>query len=93
MVDIQEKQAKCREGLVNQQYKSALNLTMPKPEVPVFGGDSVEYSNFVKAFKCLIESRTESSSSRFRYYFVQYTEGEVQELMCSCLPMDPQARK
>ena len=65
MVDIQEKQAKCREGLVNQQYKSALNLTMPKPEVPVLGGDSVEYSNFVKAFQCLIESRTESSSSRF----------------------------
>ena len=41
MVDMQEKQAKCMEGLVNQQYKSALTLTLPKPEVPVFGGDPV----------------------------------------------------
>ena len=57
MVDIQEKQAKCMEGLVNQQYKSALtatNLTLPKPEVTVFGRDPVEYLNFVKAFECLI---------------------------------------
>ena len=68
------------EGLVNQQYKSALNLTLPKP----FGRDPIEYSNFVKAFECLIESRTESSSSRL-YYLVEYTEGEVQELMRSCL--------
>ena len=60
MVDIQEKQAKCMEGLVNQQYKSSLTLTLPKPEVPVFGGDPVECSNFVKASECLIESRTES---------------------------------
>ena len=89
MVDIQEKQAKCMEGLVNQQYKSALTLTLPKPEVPVFGGDPVEYSNFVKAFECLIESRTESSSSRL-HYLAQYTEGEVQELMRSCLAMDPE---
>lgn len=57
-VDTQEKQAKCMEGMVTQQYKGALTLTQPKPEAPVFGGDSVEYSNFVKAFECLIESRT-----------------------------------
>ena len=41
----------------------------------------------MKAFECLIESRTESSSSRL-YYLVQYTEGEVQELIGSCLAMD-----
>ena len=28
MVDIHEKQAKCIEGLVNQQYKSALTLSL-----------------------------------------------------------------
>ena len=27
------------------------NLTLPKPEVPVFGGDPVECSNYVKAFE------------------------------------------
>ena len=30
------------------------NLTLPKPEVPVFGGDPVEYSHFVKVFERLI---------------------------------------
>ena len=50
MVDTQEKQAKCTEGLANQQYKSALTLTLPKPEVPVFEEDPAEYSNF----ECLI---------------------------------------
>ena len=74
-------------GLISQQYKSALTLTLPKPEVPVFWGDPVEYSNFVKAFECLIESRTESSSSRL-YYLVHCTQGEVQKLMRSCLAMD-----
>ena len=34
--------------------------------MPVFGADAVEYSNFVEAFECLIESRTESSSSRLK---------------------------
>ena len=38
-------------------------------------------------FECLIKSGTESSSSRL-YYLVQYTEGEVQGLMRSCLAMD-----
>ena len=60
MVDTQEKQAKCMEGLVTQQYKNALTLTQPKPAVSVLGGDPVEYSNFVKAFECLIESRTKT---------------------------------
>ena len=71
---IQERQAKCKEDLVTQQHKSALALTLPKPEVPIFGGDPVEYSKFVKAL----------------YYLVQYTVGEVQELMRSCLAMNPE---
>ena len=42
----------------------------------------------MRAFECLIEARTDSSSSRL-YYLVQYTRGEVQELMRSCLPTKP----
>ena len=82
------------DGLVNHAaIQECTNPTLPKPEVPVFGGDPVEYSNF----ECLIQSRIESSSSRL-YYLVQYTEGEVQELTHSCLAMDqeeghPEARK
>ena len=37
MLDIQEKQAKCMEGLVNQQYKSALTLTCLSLKYQFFG--------------------------------------------------------
>ena len=70
-VDIQEKKATCMEGLVNQQYKTALTLTLPKPEVPVYGGDPVEYSNFLKAFECLIESRTVVAQDGITLYSIQ----------------------
>lgn len=55
----------------------------------MFSGDPVEYSNFVRAFENLIESKTNSPNSRL-YYLVQYTSGEVKELMQSCLSMDPE---
>lgn len=88
VIESQERQAKCMEGLVAQQHQGALSLTLPKHEVPIFSGDPVQYCGFVKAFECLIESKTSSYSERL-YYLVQYTRGEVQELMRSYLAMDP----
>ena len=88
VIESQERQAKCMEGLVTQQHQSALSLTLPKHEVPIFSGDPIQYCGFVKAFECLIESKTSSNSERL-YYLVQYTRGEVQELMRSYLAMDP----
>lgn len=46
-------------------------------------GDSYEL------FKTLIESKTTSESARL-YYLVQYTSGEVRELVSSCLSMRPE---
>ena len=80
MMTIQERQIKCIEELVAQQQRSALTLTLPKPEVPVFSGDPIEYNKFAKAFETSIEARL--------YYLVQYTSGAVQELMQSCSLMD-----
>lgn len=87
MMTIQERQIKCIEELVVQQQRSALTLTLPKPEVPVFSGDPIEYNKFVKAFETLIEARTDSDSARL-YYLAQYTSGAVQELIQSCSLMD-----
>ena len=87
MMTIQERQIKCIEELVAQQQRSALTLTLPKPEVTVFSGDSIEYNKFVKAFETLIEARADSDSARL-YYLVQYSSGAVQELMQSCSLMD-----
>ena len=80
MMTIQERQIECIKELAAQQQRSAL---MPKPEVPMFSGDPIEYNKFVKAFETLIEARTDSDSARL-YYLVQYTSGAVQVLMQSC---------
>ena len=88
LLKIQQIQMKCIQDLAVQQHQSAMALTLPKPDLPVFNGNPIEYCDFVRAFDCLIEAKTDSSSSRL-YYLIQYTRGEVQELMRSCLSMNP----
>ena len=41
-------------GPSQSAIEDCTNLTLPKPEVTVFGRDPVEYLNFVKAFERLI---------------------------------------
>ena len=76
------------DDLFVQQQMNAMALALPKPNVPSFGGNAMEYCNFIRAFENIIEANTESLSARL-YYLVQYTTGEVQELMRSCLAMAP----
>ena len=75
--------------LLQRQQESTLALTLPQPEVPTFSGDPIEYWGFIRAFQNVIESKTISDSARL-YYLVQYTSGEVQELVSSCLSMKPE---
>ena len=82
---IEEENAQFERFLQNQR-RSANAMMLPKPEVPIFSGDPIDYQTFVRAFENLIESNTESSSARL-YYLIQYTRGDVQELMKSCLAM------
>ena len=72
--------------LIQRQQESTLALTLPQPEVPTFSGNPTEYWTFIRAFENLIERRTTSESARL-YYLVQYTTGEVRELVKSCLTM------
>jgi hypothetical protein len=72
----------------HQQSQAAASLTLPRPEVPTFSGDPLNYCTFISSFENLIESKTDSSSSRL-HFLVQYTSGNVKELMQSCLAMDP----
>ena len=53
------------ESLLAQQQQHTLTLMLPQPELPVFGGDPIEYCSFIRAFESIIESRTQISSSRF----------------------------
>lgn len=72
---------------LGQHHQWALSMTLPDAKVPVFGGDPVEYCHFIRSFENLIEAKTTSSNMRL-YYLVQYTSGDVQELMRGCLSMD-----
>ena len=72
-----------------QQQTNAMALALPKSSVPLFGGNAMEYCDFIRAFENIIEANTKSSSARL-YYLIQYTTGEVQELMRSCSAMDPE---
>ncbi len=87
MINIQQQQNQQVQQLLKQQQLHTMALTLPQPEVPTFTGDPIEYCSFIRAFESMIEAKTASPSSRM-YYLVQYTAGDVQELMRSCLAMD-----
>ena len=102
MIDIQRQQQRHNEQLMYmQQYRDqqlqqllgqhqqlSLTLTLPHAEVQTFDGDPINYCNFIRSFENLIEAKTKNSSTRL-YYLVQYTSGDVKELMRSCLSMQP----
>ena len=89
LLATQSQQNSVIQQLLQRQQESTLALTLPQPEVPTFSGDPVEYWGFIRAFQNVIESKTASDSARL-YYLVQYTSGEVQELVSSCLSMKPE---
>ena len=86
---LQQQQNQQLQELLKQEQQQTLTMTLPEPEISVFSGDPVDYSDFVRAFENLIETKTSSPNSRL-YYLVQYTSGEVKELMQSCLSMKPE---
>ena len=85
-LEAQNQQDRRMQELIQRQQESTLTLTLPRPEVPTFSGNPTEYWTFIRAFENLIERRTTSESARL-YYLVQYTTGEVRELVKSCLTM------
>ena len=87
MLNIQQQQNQQVQQLLKQQQLHTLALTLPQLEVPTFAGDPIEYCRFIRAFESMIVAKTTSYSVRM-YYLVQYTAGDVQELMRSCLAMD-----
>ena len=74
--------------LLVQQQQHTLALTLATPKVPTFSGNAIDLYAFIQTFKQLIEQKTSDNSSQL-YYLIQYTSGDVQELMRSCLSMGP----
>lgn len=87
----QNDQVALMEKLVVQQQQGILESTLPGTTMPIFSGSPLDYCSFMRAFKTLIMSKTKSSSARL-HYLVQYTSGEVQELLkCFLLNQDDDA--
>lgn len=87
LMESQERQSCTLQRIINQQQQSVTSLTLPLPSLSTFSGDPTEYTNFIKSFELLIESKTSSPSARL-LYLVQYTSGQVQDLIRSCLSME-----
>ncbi len=64
-------------------------MSLPDVNVPIFDGKATEYCHFVRAFENLIESKTLNERTKL-FYLVQYTSGEVKDLMRSYLIMKPE---
>ena len=88
LMATQDRQNNVLQQLIEQQQQGVMALKLPQPTIQVFNGDPTSYCDFVCAFEHLVERKTTNRSARL-YYLVQYTSGHVQELMKSCLSMNP----
>ncbi|XP_028417118.1 uncharacterized protein LOC114541384 [Dendronephthya gigantea] len=89
LMETQDRQNVALQQIVQQQQQSVMALTLPQPTIKPFKGDHIEYCDFVRSFEHRVEEKTPSSSARL-YYLIQYTSGPVQDLMRSCLSMNPE---
>ena len=64
---LQQLQNQQLQELLKQQQLQTLAITLPQQKIPVFSGDSVQYSDFVRAFENLIKTKTNTPSSRLCY--------------------------
>jgi hypothetical protein len=82
---IAKQQANLTQLLMEQQLKA----TLPQRTIPVFTDNPLDYSAFIRAFEYGIEEKTSCAKDRL-YYLEQYTAGEANSLVRSCIHMDPE---
>ncbi|KAL2102335.1 hypothetical protein ACEWY4_001503 [Coilia grayii] len=82
------------QNMQNDAQNDLVNLVMAQQRqfslqifIPTFNGDLLSYRPFIQAFEHCVEDRTDSNVDRL-YYLEQYTSGQPQELVRSCLHMD-----
>ena len=77
-------QNRVMEEFVKQQQRN----TLPRRHVPTFDGNPLEYCTFMRAFEMVIEDKEPDYAGRL-YYLEQLTAGRAQEMVRSCLYMEP----
>ena len=78
LIENHERQNQAIQQLIQQQQQGVLALTLLQLSLQVFGGDPIDYCDFVRTFEYIVERKTLSSSACL-YYLVQYTSGAIQE--------------
>ncbi|KAL3975057.1 hypothetical protein ACER0C_023683 [Sarotherodon galilaeus] len=84
LLSVMQKQNAITELLVKQQQLAQL----PTKDIPVFKGDALQYKAFMRAFEHAVEQKTDNDQDKL-YFLEQFTAGEPQELIRSCVHMTP----
>ncbi|XP_033098946.1 uncharacterized protein LOC117102676 [Anneissia japonica] len=74
-----------KQGEVLLQW--AIQSGLPKKELTKFSGDPTDYGRFVRAFEHEVEGKVKEDRDRL-YYLEQYTSGDVNQLVRSCMAME-----
>lgn len=82
--NIMQRQNEITATLVQQQ----LLMSLPSRDIPAFDGDPLQYRSFIRAFEHSIESKANKADCL--YFLEQFTKGQPQELVRSCLHMMPE---
>ncbi len=85
-IDAQDRQSQALQKLFQQQQEGVVALTLPQQGLQIYDGNPTRYHEWIRSFENLIETKTRNPGARL-YYLVQYTSGNVKELMRSCLTM------
>ena len=90
LMETHGRQNMALQQIVQQQQQSVMALTLPQPTIKPFKGEPIEYCDFIRSFEHLQVEQTTLSPSARLYYLIQYTSGPAQDLMKSCLSMNPE---
>ncbi len=60
--------------------------TLPPMDIPVFSGDPLEFTFFIRAFEHGVENKTTNNKDRL-YFLEQFTTGQPKVLVRSCQHM------
>ncbi len=82
LFNIMQRQNDIAEIFIKQQSLS----TLPPMDIPVFSGDPLEFTFFIRAFEHGVENKTTNNKDRL-YFLEQFTTGQPKVLVRSCQHM------
>ena len=77
--------------LMKMLVENNVRASLPQPQVKPYGGNPLDFHSFKKAFEHAVESKTTNYNDRL-YYLDQYTRGEANAMVKSCMYGDNPAQ-